>query len=607
MCLCGSKNIDMKQQHKIAASLLTIALFFGAVNAMAQKDTLKLKQEVEVVKAYQPSISAAQKINDIPQIKAEQTEAPTFDYSIFSKPVFSTFDPSPVAAAKMVGETRPEMGMGLLKLGFGNYMTPYGELFFNAMPSKKSNFGMHFRHLSSSGKVTLLNGDLVKAPEAENSAEIFGKKFFRKSSLNGSLSFDRKAFTYYGYAGDQLSDALKEQMIPYFQDKQYFSKGAATVHLKSEILSTSELNYDFGAKYHYFISKTGQTEHEVVLSGDVSKKIDNVLGLLSASLTVYNADSIRNRINSNYGKKQQTILRANPSVMLSSEVASLEIGLNTALALDHDTDASLHIWPKVKAEWSPVPKVLTLFAGLDGHLQQNTYSAIAAENPYVDPYHDVANTNYKYIFSGGFKGKLSSKTNYVAGASYSVIEDQHFYFTKSESLFYNGLRSRKLNNTFNWVYDDVNILKLSGEVMHSVSDDFSLHLLGNYYSYDLKSIQDPWQMPNFDLTFSAIYKPTEQLKFTTDIFVIGKRTALIDDFDSFYLLSSSSYNPQTMGSKKEIVMDPIIDLNVGAEYQFSPKLNFFAKLNNFGFQKYEQWLGYTNKGLNWMAGISYSF
>ena len=586
----------MKRQHKIALSLLVFGLLMGAVNAMAQKDTIKLKQEVEVVKAYQPSILETQKINDIPQIKPEQTEAPTFDYSIFSKPVFSTFDPTPVAAAKMVGDPKSQMGMGLLKLGFGNYLTPYGELFFNAQPSNKSNFGMHFRHLSSSGKVKLLNDDLVKAPEAENTAEIFGKKFFRKSTLSGSLAFDRKAFTYYGYAGDLLSDELKEEMIPYFQDKQYFSKGTATFHLKSEILSTAELNYDFGAKYHYFVSKTGQTEHEVVLSGDVSKNIDNALGLLSASLTVYKADSIMNRFYGEFGKKQQTILRANPSVMWSTENASLQLGLNTAMILDMDTDADFKIWPKVKAEWSPVPQVLTLFAGVDGRLQHNTYSSIAAENPYVDPYHDVANTNYKYIVSGGFKGKLSSKTNYVAEASWSAVEKQHFYMLYGQDVLnLSPTGPQSLNNTFSWVYDDVNILILSGEVMHSVSDNFSIHLLGNYYSYDLKSLDKPWQMPNFDLTFSAIYKPTEQLKFSSDIFVVGKRTALISE------LPSSSW-PSLV-----VQMDPIIDLNVGVEYQFSPKLNFFAKLNNFGFQKYEQWLGYTNKGLNWMAGISYSF
>lgn len=589
----------MKRQQYLATSLLTFGLFIGAFSAMAQKDTISLKKEVEVTKAYQPTILDAVKINDIPQIKPEQTETPTFDYSIFSRPVFSTFEPTPVAAAKMVGDPKPAMGLGLLKLGFGNYMTPYGELFFNAQPDKNSNFGIHLKHLSSSGKIKLLNDDKVEAPESVNAAEIFAKKFFRRSTLSGNLAFDRHTFNYYGYAGDRLSDELKEQMIPYYQDKQYFSKGTALVRLKSGIVSASDLNYDFGVKYHYMVSKTGQSEHETVLSGDVNKKIDDLHGFLSASLTVYKADSIRSRFSGDYGKKQQTILRANPSILLSSEVASLQIGLNTTLSLDTDTDASLLIWPKVKAEWSPVPQVLTLFAGLDGHLQHNTYSAIAAENPYVDPSHDVANANYKYIISGGFKGKFSPKTNYVAEASWSAVKNQHFYYSDGMDIFKSSSNFRRLSNTFDVMYYDVNILKLSGEVMHSVSDNFSLHLLGNYYSYDLKSLDKPWQMPNFDLTISGVYKPVEQLKFTADIFVIGKRTALLYDYSPEYSLAPpTSY---------EISMDPIIDLNVGAEYQFSPKLNFFANLNNFGFQKYEQWLGYTNRGLNWLAGISYTF
>ena len=593
----------MKTQYKITISLFCFTLLFCAAGAHAQQDSTKLRKEVEVVKAYQPSIQEVQKINDIPQIKAEQTEAPTFDYSIFSKPVFTTFDPTPVAAAKMVGDPRPEMKNGLLKLGIGNYQTPYGELFFNAQPSKKSNFGLHFGHLSSSGKIKLLNYDKVKAPEAQTSGEIFGERFFRKSSLSGSVGFDRKALSYYGYTGDRLTDEQKDLMIPWFGEKQYFLKGIAKVSLKSATLSKDELNYDFGAKYQYFTSKTGQTEHEVVLSGNVSKKIDNALGMLDASLTVYKADSILNRFSNTFGKKQQTILRANPSFRWAGETASIEFGLNTTLLFDADTDASFLISPKVQASWSPVPQVLTLFAGVDGYVQHNTYSAIVAENPYVDPYHDIKNANYKYIFSGGFKGKFTPKTNYVAQASYSVIEDQHFYYIEGTDIYKPSTAVRLLNNTFNWLYDDVNVFKLSGEILHSVSDNFSVNLMGNYYSYEMKSLEKPWQMPDFDFTLSGIYKPIEQLKFSADIFMVGKRAALIRDFDSSMLLSSLGATP----SLKEVQMDPIIDMNVGAEYQFSPKLNFFFKLNNFGFQKYEQWLGYTNKSFNWLAGISYSF
>jgi len=593
----------MEKRQNLALILLIVALFLGVGHAMAQKDSTKLKQEVEVTKAYQPVINPAVKINDIPLIKTEQTENPTFDYSIFSKPVFSTFDVTPVTAAKMVGDPRPEMQKGLLKLGIGNYLTPYGELFFNAQPDKKSNFGMHFGSLSSFGKLNLLNEDKVKAPESTNEAEIYGKRFFHKSTLSGSLAYDRKSFTYYGYTGPILTDALKEQMIPYFGKNQYFSKGTLNVHLKSETLQAYDLNYDFGINYHYLASKTGQSENETLITGDVMKKFGNTFGILNASISYYNADSVRSRFSNSVGPKHQILMKADPSVKWATKNASLQAGLNYSIFYDDDTDPSVHVWPKVKAEWSPVDKILTLFAGTDGYLQHNTYSFIATENPYVDPYHDVRNTNYQYIISGGLKGKLSSKTNYVAEASYSKVKDMHFYVLHSVNLFDPTASFRSLDNTFSLVYDNVKMLKLSGEVMHSISDNFSLHLQGNYYSYEMQNQTKAWQMPDFDLTISGIYKPTEQLKFTTDIYLVGSRTGVVFEPNQENPLNGYEINPQHI----EISMDPIIDLNVGTEYQFSNKVNFFAKLNNFGFQKYEQWLGYTSRGLNWLAGISYSF
>jgi hypothetical protein len=586
----------MEKRQYFTGILLLVALLLSGVNAMAQKDTVRLRQEVEVTKAYQPAVNEAVKINDIPKIKPEQTEVPTFDYSIYSKPVFSTFDVAPVTAAKMVGDKRPEMGNGLLKLGFGNYTTPYGEFFYNAQPDKKSNFGMHFKHLSSSGGINLLNGDRVKAPQSVNEAELFGKRFFNKSTLSGSLAYDRKAFNYYGYTGDELSDSLKDQMIPYFGDKQYFSKGTLDVHLKSETLSADDFNYDFGVNYHYLTSKTGQRESQAIVSADLGKKFGNMFGILNFSMTSYSADSILNRVSKTFGVKHQMLMTISPSVKWLTDNASLQLGFNTTISSDDDTDGGVYFYPKVKAEWSPVEQVLTLFAGADGYVQHNTYSSIATENQYVDPYHDVANTKYQVVVSGGFKGKLTSKTNFVAQTSYSVVKDQHFYILYGTDIYnVSAVGPRSLNNTFDWVYDDVNIFKLSGEVLHAVSDNFSLHLLGNYYSYNLETLEKAWQMPKFDLTFSGVYKPTDQLKFSADIYLIGSRTALLSE-----PLSSSKLS-------KQVEMDPIIDLNAGVEYQFNEKLSFFAKLNNFGFQKYEQWLGYTNKSFNALVGASYKF
>lgn len=597
----------MKRNLYIAGTALFLALFLGAANVQAQRDSLKMNQEVEVTKAYQPTVNEAVKINDIPVIKNEQTEPPVFEYSIFSKPVFTSFDLTPITAAKMVGDRQTELKNGLLKLGFGNYVSPYGELFFNVQPDRKSNFGMHFSSLSSFGDLTLKNDDQVNGTQSDNSAEIFGKKFFRRSTLSGSLGFDRKSFRYYGYTGEMLTDDQKDQMIPFFGDKQYFSKGTAVIRLNSESLSGYDLNYDFGINYHYLISKTGQSENELNFSTKLAKKFDKFFGGVDVSVTHYSADSVFNRFSNSFAGKQQILINGSPYIKWQTKTASLQLGWNTTAIFDDDTDAALMIWPKVKAEWSPVKEVLTLFAGVDGHLKHNTYSAIAAENPYSDPYHDVANANYKYIFSGGFKGKLTPRTNYVAEVAYSKIADQHFYMLKSQN-FYNTLATNRiLNNTFSWIYDDVKLLKLSGEVLHFVSDDFSVHFIGNYYSYKLNLAQEAWQMPDFDAVLSGIFKPAEKVRLTADVFVVGKRKVLIQDYE-LPLPTVQNPNPVTLvRTDHQIDLKPYFDVNFGADYRLDSKLKVFVKLNNLALQKYEQWAGYTSKGLNWMAGLSYTF
>ena len=579
--------------YKITLLMATVTV--GSLNGWAQEESEKLKQEVEVSKNYQPTILEVDKINDIPKIKSEQTDPPTFDYSIFSKPVYGNFDLTPVPAAKMVGEPRPELENGLLKLGLGNHMTTYGELFFNAQPDNNSNFGMHFQHLASGGKVTLLNSDRVEVPQSVNSAEIFGHKFFRRSTLSASLGFNRKAFKYYGYPGDFLLEAEKLQMIPYFRDRQHFTQGTAGLRLKSGKSFGAAINYDLGANYHYLITKTDQKEYQTKFSVDLNKEFDSFLGILNTSLTYYMADGIMNRFSKNVGPKQQVLMTIDPSVMWTTDLAKLQVGINMAMLFDDDTTAQMYIFPKVKAEWSPVENILTLFAGIDGHLQHNTYSSIAAENPFVDPYHDVAEARFSYILSGGIKGKLTSKTNYVTEASYSLIKDQHFYYNESANLRNPNAAVRSLDNTFSLAYDDVKVLKISVQVLHSVSENFSLRLAGNYYAYEMETLDKPWHMPNLDATFGGIYKANDKLKFTADLFFIGSRTALISE-PEFSSLQS-----------QQVEMDPIMDLNVGADYQITDKFNLFVKINNFGFQKYEQWLGYTNKGFNGLAGISYIF
>lgn len=566
----------------------------------AQQDSTKLKQEVEVVKAYQPNISDAFKINDIPKINEEKPEKPVFEYSIYSAPVFSTFSVKPVKAATVVGTPSPEFGNGLLKLGLGNYATPYGELFYNALPGRKSNFGMHFKHLSSHGKIKLLNNDKVEAPFSNNEAEIFSTHFFRNSSLHLSGFFERNALQYYGYPGTALSDTEKETIISGWQQKQAFSKGGIKMALRSNPKARLPIRYDLAFNFHYFSAKTGQTEQFGKMNALLEKDFKGIKGLLETSFSYYFADKIKNRDIIASSQRKQILLMVNPAVVFEGNNSSLQIGANTFTLIDDDNNARMTIHPNIKAEWWPVPSILCLYAHANGYLDQNIYSKIANENPFARPNHDVRDSEYQYILSGGIKGKFSSKTNFTTQVSYSGIKNMHFYYLSGLDYMRPAGFTRTLNNSFDVLYDDLKLLKLTGEVFHVASENLRFHLRGNYYSYALDELTEAWNMPEFDLNLSVIYKPEGPLTFTLDSYVIGKRKMLLMDYST--LLTFAPVDPKMI-----LQSDPIFDLNASVEYQFRENLSFFIRLNNFAFQKNETWLGYANQGFNALAGVSLSF
>ncbi len=595
----------MKKSFIFNISLVLVFVLSTQV-VLAQRDSTQLKKEVEVVKAYQPSISDAYKINDIPQIKQEEGQKPTFDYRINSQPVFSTFNIEPVQAAEMTAEPKAEMGKGLLKLGVGNYQTPYGEFFYNAQSGKKSTFGMHFKHLSSNGKVKLLNDDKVKAPRSENTVELFSKHYFRKATLATRLYFDRQAFRYYGYAGDSISNTDKETTIPYWNEKQSFSKGGLNLQLTGDDNPRADFTYKADFNYQYFGTKTGQRQHLALLNGLFEKEFDQFRGQLDAGLTYLHTDSIMNYQTDNYGKKQQIILKLKPSVLFQADLASLRLGINSYSVIDDDSDGDYMFAPNVKAEWSPVEDALTLFAGADGHLQHNYYSAIAYENQYANPLHDIKNAKYSYILTGGLRGKFSPRFNFRFQADYSNIKDQHFYILQNStivagSVAYAGtIRS----NTFDVLYDDLKELTIGGELYYAASNEISFLLKGKYHSYDLKTLEEAWQKPGFEATTSINFNPEGPLKITADIYMIGERKALAQT--TIHNIDPLANSVPTIANTV-YTMDPVIDLNFGLEYEYSRNLSFWGHVNNFSFQKYENWHGYTNQGMNLLVGLSYSF
>lgn len=596
--------------------LLLLLLTITTTGVWAQRDT-SLTQEVEVVKAYTPSISDANKINEMPDIDEAEHQKPNFNYSIFSQPVFNTFSVNTLKAATIASKPKVDTGYGLVRAGLGSYNKPYGELFFNSQNLKNTIFGLHGKHLSSLGKLKLEGGTKVNAPFADSEAEMFIKHLFRNSVLSVNLNFDHDGFRYYGYPLDSVPAPLQaeEQDINYFGTKQAFTKGGINFNLVNTTAQKDDFTFDFDFMYHYFGTKTGQREHFGEFVADVKKPLTVGAGLLEAGATFEQADGITRRFSlkdidpNNLNKSVQIWLFVKPAYFIGGDVANLKVGLNTWLGYGDENEFE---WsPNIRVNFAPVKEIINIFAGLDGNNIYNNYSKIAYENPFVDPEHDVKNTFEKFHFFGGFDGKFATKTNFKISVDYSIIKDNPLYY-QFEYVYPTSGQFPDISlvdNDFDVLYDDLNKLKFNLEIFHTTSEKLDLLLSGNYYVYKTDTQEEAWNLPDWDTKLSLAYSVTDQLSVATDIFLIGKRNALIVEANGFdpRPLPFIELTELPIVNLKSYNLKTVIDLNFRANYKITQNFSVFAHLNNFGFQKYQRWFGYPVQSFNFLCGLSYAF
>jgi len=576
------------------------------VNAQTKRDTLS--REVEVTKAYTPTISDANKLNSMPEIKEEEAQKPTFNYSIKSQPVFSSFSVTPLKAASI--ETTPpnQRGYGLVRAGFGSYYKPYGEVFFNNLNSKNTVFGIHAMHLSSWGDVELKGGDKVDAPFMDNQVELFLKHTINRSILSVDFDLNHNAFNYYGYPENPVPTPLQEdeQSINYFGTKQAFTKAGFHVDLDDPGADMDEEEFGFSLDYHYFGTKTEQTENFANLTFNMRRPMQTSgIGLLDFGVEYAQANEVTLPGDSLPGKTSTTILFGKPAWYIGTSKANLTLGVNAWFIMKTDEDTQAKLAPNIRANWAPVEDILKIYAGVDGAFQHNYYSKIAYENPFVNPEHNLENSMQQIRLFGGFDGRMSKKTTYKISAEYALNENKPLYYLNENYYFDPAYNPAPLvvNNTFSVLYDDMDRLKLNAELMYASSDKMNLSVGVNYYSYKMDQQEEAWNLPTWDATISLNYAISEQLSVTADIYLIGDRKTLIlthtDDLTTF--------NATQPPLRKSYTLNTAYDLNLKGNYRLTNKFSVFAQLNNFGFQKYERWFGYPVQSFNLLAGISYAF
>ena len=582
--------------------LFLLFLLPGFMNRLAaQQDSTKLNQEVEVVKAYRPSVSNAQKINLLPEIGDTTRFRPDLNYGIISHPVTTGFNSSQVKAYDQFQREISIPGYGKISGGFGSYLTPFLDFYLSNPNSQNGSLGIQLNHLSSQGRINLKGGGSTDAPFSYNRAIFFGSYVYEGVTISSELSYQRDMNRFYGYPIAVPATLSGNNFAKYFNTDQLNQSGYFDLSLKSNASSVAAMTVNTGINLGYFNTSTGQVEKAIRLRGDFDYDFGTFKGKLKAGIEHLETDQVTDQPDlAVLNPYTSTWIVLRPSISYQSDHFTLEGGLNLYTVFDKINGNSFKPYPAAKLSIHALDNKLTLYAGLDGYLQNNDYTRIVEENRWVNPTLTVKPTNHLNVFSGGVKGKIALPLAFDFGLRYSKTEDQYFYVTRVENNYASSSSTAlNYNNAFEVIYDNLNTVDFSGDLTYTTSKLFLL-LSGHFYSYQLSALEKAPYLPDFTLRGATEFAVTDKIRATAELFLTGPRNVML----KFYLpLSASS----TLPAPIYLQTAAMTSVNIGAKYLFTKRLSFFGKVENLLNQMNESWYGYTEQGLRFKVGGSFSF
>jgi hypothetical protein len=565
-----------------------IILSFVPLNAQVKKQEAGLKREVTLYNPYKPSLPESKKKSFLPDMSDTTKVKPDFHYEIKSTAFLPEYTISQIKAASLLSDPLPKLYKSYINVGMGNYLSPLAELSITNERSKKGSFGFYARHFSTNGNLELDNGRKAFAGYMDNDASLFGKRFFRKSMLEGSLDYSGKTRYAYGYSpfAKEYTPTKKDIRIPYHNL-------GAKASFSSLTLDSADFAYDFHLSFDYFSNAKNLFQRKLGLSGMMSKSYNGFYVGSGISFDHYRLPDVL-LTNSEY------IFSVSPFLKKSSEQWAFKVGLQ--LLLDrHMADAAvLHVYPDVNFSFNIVPSYVSFFAGLSGKLEKNEPLKIVSENPFLvtdGSLYKLPNTSHDLVISTGLRGNTGIGGNYLLSASYSLVSNMLFY---SNIVIPDTIFTPDRGNYFTPLTDDAEVLNIHAEMTGPINDKISFNGAANIYKYTLSKYDFAWNKSDWDGRFGLKYNLRDKIIAGMEITLQGKRKMIVNG-ESLSSIPVPLLNPAVISE-----LPAHFNLNFSAEYRYSKILSFWTKLNNISNKRYYEWVYYPSQGFMFMLGFTYS-
>lgn len=517
------------------------------------KDTSK-PDVVILYAAFKPTLRNAAKLNFTAATPVIDTTKIPLTYVVPAQNLFFSYQPVAIKPlALFVDSSFTWQNNQYIKVGYGNFASPYIEAGAAFGDGKKSITTLHAKHTSSKGNLPFQQFsktglELLGIYNNNNNQEFTTKVFY-----------DNSVQYFYGYEPSNLT-FTKEQL------QQQFNTIGMQAALNTKMANSFGITYHPSIGVNYFFDNRDGKEINFLAKLPINKAFGRMFAFdlsVTADITSFKSNS---------GTIKNNLFYLNPTIQFKTPNFKLNVGIQPTW--DNQINSIL---PNVTAEAKINGEKFVIQAGWVGSVQKNSYQSLAAINPWLRQPTSLFNTEIKEQYAG-FKGSGGNHFSYNARVSFLKMQGQ--------PLFVNDAVDGK---TF-IILNEANLqaIRIHGEVGYSIQEKFSFLAAATINQFT-KSVNDkPFGLLPLELTGTLKWKVLKDLHFKSDIF----------------FWDGSRYLSKSMQTQK---LDAALDLNVGVEYSILPKLNLWLQFNNLLNNQYQRWNQYQVLGFNVIGGVVYSF
>lgn len=544
-----------KKQKSVASEIVSQTT---KVERASLSDTSNPK-EVIITSSFKPFLKNAAKINFTAASAIVDTNKLTVSYKIPSQNLFFSYQPVPIKPIALgLDSVETWQNEHFIKLGFGNYSTPYAEVGFSFGDGKNSSIAIHASHVSSKGNLdyqqfSKTGVDVLSIFNTPSQHEWTAKAFYNTN-------------TQYFYGIQPPNPSLTKNDL-----LQRFNLVGLELGVQNKQMGNYGLVYHPQIFLNYFANNNNTQEENLIAKLPFTKSFGNIYAFkmgVTADIASYQTPLIPNTL-----KINNNLIYIDPTVQFKTPNFKLNLGIQPTW-----DNQQFSLLPNLTAEARIKETGLNVELGWVGYFQKNSYRSLAGFNPWIQTPYSLVNTKISEQYLG-FKGSAGNHFTYQARLSFMQLYNQ--------ALFVNNYLDGR---SFNILFDPkIQALRIHGELGYHIQEKFSFIGSLNLNEYtSLTSYDKAYGLIPMEITGTFRWKVNKDLQIKADAF----------------LWDGSSFQNKLAQSQK---LDPAADMNIGAEFSVMPKLNVWIQMNNLFNNKYQRWNQYEVLGFNVLGGVVYSF